>query len=107
MGSGTNEINKNLVASLIRRMERLASSMEKASIAEYVELFRSPLRLIYLNFISGVVRGFGIAVGFSVVGAVFLYFLGRLAELRLPFLGQFVADIVRIVQIELGRGSQG
>ena len=54
-----------------------------------------------INFFSGVARGFGIAVGFTVVSAVFLMILGRIARLNLPLVSEFVADIVRLVQLEL------
>lgn len=94
-------INEGLVATLIRRIEKLAMLMEKASIAEYVELYRNPRRIIYLSFISGVVRGFGIAVGFTVVGAAFLLLLSRLASLNLPVIGEYIAELTRIVMERL------
>lgn len=66
-----NEIKQGLIETLIRNLEKLASAMEKASVAEYIELYRKPRRLLYLNFISGIARGFGLAVGFTAVGALF------------------------------------
>ena len=86
---------------VLARLDELVAAMEKASVAEFIELYRRPLRLLSLNFIAGVFRGFGIAVGFTAVGAVFLYGLGRLATLNLPYIGNWVAEIVRIVQTEL------
>ncbi|HHX01934.1 MAG TPA: hypothetical protein GX739_04590 [Firmicutes bacterium] len=97
------EIKPGLIETLIRNLEKLASAMEKASVAEYIELYRKPRRLLYLNFISGIARGFGLAVGFTAVGALFLYFMGRLAALNLPIVGEFIAEITRIVQEELSR----
>lgn len=94
-------ISAHLLKVLLAKIERLSQSLEKAAIAEYVELFRNPLRLLYLNFLAGVFRGFGIAVGFTIVGAVFLVLLGRLAALNLPLIGDFIADIVRVVQEQL------
>ncbi|WP_324667655.1 DUF5665 domain-containing protein [Geochorda subterranea] len=88
---------------LIARLDELVAAMEKASVAEFIELYRHPMRLLSLNFVAGVFRGFGIAVGFTAVGAVFVYALGRLAALNLPFIGNFVAELVRIVQVELSR----
>ncbi|HOB08126.1 MAG: DUF5665 domain-containing protein [Limnochordia bacterium] len=98
-----NEIKQGLIETLIRNLEKLASAMEKASVAEYIELYRKPRRLLYLNFISGIARGFGLAVGFTAVGALFLYLMGRLAALNLPIVGEFIAEITRIVQEELSR----
>ena len=98
-----NEIKQGLIETLIRNLEKLASAMEKASVAEYIELYRKPRRLLYLNFISGIARGLGLAVGFTAVGALFLYLMGRLAALNLPIVGEFIAEITRIVQEELSR----
>jgi len=97
------QVDTGLMETLIKKLEKLAMAMEKASVAEYIELYRKPQRLIYLNFISGIARGFGLAVGFTAVGALFLYLLGRLASLNLPIVGEFIAEIARIVQEELSR----
>lgn len=86
---------------LSTQMAELAVRFEKASLAELIELYRHPWRMFCLNLLAGVFRGFGIAVGFTAVGATFLYILGRLAALNLPVIGHFVAEIARIVEIEL------
>jgi len=97
------EISAGLIETLLTKLEHLAISLDKASVAEYIELYQRPRRLLYLSFLSGVTRGFGIAIGFSVVGAFFLYGLGRIASLNLPVVGEFIAEITRIVQNELAR----
>src|SRR5690606_15762351 len=97
-------LNGRLLERVLDRVAHLAAALEKASVAEFIELYRRPRRLLFLNFLSGLSRGFGIAVGFTVVGALFLYVLGQLAALNLPIIGEFVADIIRIVQGELAAG---
>ncbi len=54
-----------------------------------------------VNFSSGIARGFGFAVGFSLIAALVLYFLGYLARLNLPIIGTFVAELVQLVQGQL------
>lgn len=98
-----NEVSSGLVKTLITKLEALSQSLEKSHIAEFIALYDKPWRLMYLNFLSGVIRGFGLAVGFSAIGALFLYALGRLATLNLPIVGEFIAEIARIVQEELTR----
>ncbi|MGE5576139.1 MAG: DUF5665 domain-containing protein [Syntrophothermus sp.] len=93
--------DRGLIETLIKQTAELTHSMEKASIAEYVKFLESPGRLIFANFLAGLARGFGIAVGLTVVGALFLYILGKLAALNLPVIGEFIADIARIVRYEL------
>lgn len=94
-------ISSRLLQTLLVKIEELTQSLEKASIAEFIELYKKPRRMLYLSFLSGIVRGFGLAIGFTMVGALFLYALGTLASLNLPIVGEFIAEITRIVQNEL------
>lgn len=86
---------------LIEKLEEAADAFAKSGMADYAALYRRPRRMLWLNFLGGLARGFGMAVGFTVIGAVFLLFLARLATLNLPIIGEFVADVARIVQNEL------
>lgn len=83
------------------KLRQWAASLEKANFGEYVQLLQNPRRMIVLNFIGGLSRGVGIGVGFLILAAVLVYFLQRLALLNLPVIGQFLADLVRIVQAQL------
>ena len=98
-----NRFRRGLFQTLLKKMEELIQAMDKASLAEFVELYRKPERLLYLNFLAGIARGFGLALGFTVVGAFFLYGLGKIASLNLPIVGEFIAEITRIVRNELAR----
>ena len=46
-------------------------------------------------------RGCGFAVGFSLLGAVVVMLVRRLALANLPVIGEFFAEVVRMVQINL------
>ena len=83
------------------RIDLLAKNMEKMKLAEYVELLGDTKRLLWVNFISGIARGLGIAVGFTVLGAVILYFMRKLVMLNLPVIGGFIAQVVQMVQIKM------
>ncbi|PKM81760.1 MAG: hypothetical protein CVU89_07990 [Firmicutes bacterium HGW-Firmicutes-14] len=86
---------------LAKKIEELAVAMEKMKLAEYVELLNRPGRMFYINFFAGVARGLGMAVGFTILGALVVYTLQRLQVLNLPVIGEFIADIVKIVQNNL------
>ena len=73
----------------------------RSNIEGFVDLLSKPLRLVYLNFIAGMARGFGIAIGLSLISALFLSILARLASLNLPLISNFIARIVRLVNDEL------
>ena len=86
---------------LARKIDELGITLEKMKLAEYVELLNRPSRLFYINFFAGVARGLGMAVGFTLLGALVVYTLQRLQVLNLPVIGEFIADIVKIVQNNL------
>lgn len=95
--------NQNqLIKSLQEKITDLAVKMEKMKLAEYVQLLDRPWRLLYINFIAGLGRGVGIAVGFTILGAIILYLLKHLVLLNLPWIGGFIAEIVRMVQLKVG-----
>jgi hypothetical protein len=79
-------------------VKKLSLDLEKMKLAEYVELLNNPKKLIWINFISGIARGLGTAIGFSILFALLLYFLQKIVVLNLPLISDFIADIVRMVQ---------
>ncbi|MBO8128707.1 MAG: hypothetical protein H0Z39_05855 [Peptococcaceae bacterium] len=94
--------NKDLIAELAGKIEKLSISMEKMKLAEYVHLLESPWRLLYLNFITGIARGLGMAVGFTILASLVLLALQRIVMMNLPVISEFIARIVKLVQFNLG-----
>ncbi|ADL07774.1 DUF5665 domain-containing protein [Thermosediminibacter oceani] len=93
--------DERLLCELSRKIDELSIRIEKLNLAEYLEVLRNPKRLLYINFLAGVARGFGTAMGFTFLGAFILYVLQRIVILKLPVIGDFIAELVRIVQNEL------
>ncbi|UUZ85577.1 DUF5665 domain-containing protein [Paenibacillus sp. P26] len=87
------------------KVQEIAANIERTQIADYVALMNRPRRLLWINFWTGISRGVGIAVGFTIFASVILYVLRALGALNLPIIGGFIADIVKHVQYQLeGRG---
>ncbi|MCR2042557.1 DUF5665 domain-containing protein [Anaerosalibacter massiliensis] len=86
---------------LYEKLDDIVLTLEKTKINEYVDYINNRKRLIYLNFIQGIARGFGMAIGFTILGALFLYFLQQLIKLNLPLIGNFISEIVKIVKDNL------
>ena len=95
------QINAGLLKKLIEKIDELSVNMEKMKLAEYIEMMNKPRRLLYLNFIMGLARGFGMAIGFTILAAVVLYILQKIVVLNMPLIGNFIAEIVNIVQNQL------
>lgn len=56
-------------------------------------------RVLWYNFLIGLSRGLGMAVGFTVLGALVVYILQRIVVLNLPLISKFIADIIELVKL--------
>ena len=83
------------------RLERLVERMEMLHIDAYLRYIRNWRRRILMDFLSGIVRGIGFSVGFSILGALLIYILRNIALANLPLIGRFLAELVRIVETNL------
>lgn len=98
---------RELLKRLLRKLDALAWSMERANFAEYVALFERPARLIFYNFVAGLARGLGVAIGFLLLSALAIYALHEVVAWNLPVIGKFLAELIRIIQAELHTAPHG
>jgi len=85
------------------QLQRVLHHLEAMRIADYMDLLERPMKLILINFIAGIARGLGIAIGATVFFAVVVNFLRQLILLNLPGIGGVIADIVHIVELKNGK----
>jgi hypothetical protein len=88
---------------MIRHLEKLVAHLESMQIASYMELLQKPVRLIMTNFIAGLARGLGIALGASLIFALTIEAMRRLIMLNIPGIGGFIAEVMRIVEHKNGQ----
>ncbi len=74
-------------------MNRVAFQLERSRIGDYVTMMGKPIAFLRLNFLAGMARGLGFGIGFTLLGALFLYILQAIGD-WVPFIGQFVADVM-------------
>lgn len=86
---------------LIRQVDRWIEAMERLQLAEYVRYANDRKRMFWTHFWGGVVRGLGMAVGFTILSAVLVLILQDLARRNLPLIGDALAEIVNVVQRQL------
>ena len=86
----------------LHRFERLAQRIELLHLDAFLRYVHHWKRRLFFDFLSGSARGIGFSIGFSVLGALLLYLLRNMALSNLPVIGQFVAQLVRIVESNLG-----
>ncbi|WP_177503131.1 DUF5665 domain-containing protein [Anaerosinus sp.] len=87
---------------LDKQIDKLADRLESMRIAEYIDLLQKPSKIIYLNFLAGISKGLGIAVGATIVFAILIDLLSRLIVLNLPVIGDFIVQILHIIEAKQG-----
>ncbi|UNK20120.1 DUF5665 domain-containing protein [Paenibacillus sp. N3/727] len=92
---------KDQISKIYLLTEKMAQQLEKSRIMEYSQLLYKPWKVIGVNLLAGTARGVGIAIGFTFFAATIIYLLQALGALNLPIIGDYIADIVRIVQRQL------
>ena len=90
--------DKELLKVLSKKIDDMSLKMEKLKFVDYVYYLEHPKKMLWANLVGGIARGFGIAIGFTILGAIMIYVLNRVVEYNLPFIGEFISDIVKIVQ---------
>lgn len=75
-----------------KSLEKLANRLEAMQIASYIELLEKPRKLIVTNFVAGIARGLGFALGTTIVFAIVIEVLRRIILLNIPLLSNYLVD---------------
>ncbi len=94
---------KGLLGVINKKIDRISINMEKFKFVDYVYYLEHPRKMLVANFMGGLARGFGIAIGFTLLGAVVIYLLQIVVRWKLPLIGQIISEIVNIVQDNLSK----
>ncbi|MBR4110836.1 MAG: hypothetical protein IKK43_04025 [Clostridia bacterium] len=86
---------------LEQKVDEIALKLEKIKIDSYVELMSDTTKLIKKNFVAGLSKGIGMAIGFTILGAIALVLLRKIVAMNIPVIGRFVADIAQIVEVNI------
>ncbi len=90
---------------LKEKINELLLGLQKSDIASYVEMYRHPLQMFGINIWMGIGRGIGYLLGFAIGGTLLVYVLNQIVEINIPLIGDFIANIVEVVQNELGQNK--
>lgn len=83
---------------LNKNLQKLNNSLEKSNIFELMELLGNKKKMFVKNFIAGMSKGIGIGIGFTLLSAIIVIVLQKIITLNLPVIGDYIADIVDIVE---------
>lgn len=83
---------------LLENIDKLNKSLQRNNFLDLVELLGNRKKLFIRNFSSGIFKGIGIGIGVTLITAILLILLQKIVALNIPVIGEFIADIVDIVQ---------
>ena len=86
---------------LERRLEKLAGTLERMQLDEYVEHISNRRRLIFDNLLYGRLRGFGFTLGFAVLAALCAVILKNIVVENIPVIGGFLAEVINAIQARM------
>ena len=92
---------KDWLCDMANKLDEHLARLEQLHLDDYLRYITDRRRILSTQFLAGLARGAGTAVGFTILGAVIVIVLQRLAEKNLPLIGDFLATIVEIVQRRL------
>ena len=81
-----------------KRLEEFLDNMERIRLDEYVRYVSDHRRVLRVSFLSGVAKGLGAAVGFTLLGGMLVFFLQQLISRNIPVIGDFLAQMMRIIK---------
>lgn len=87
-----------MLKDLKNKIDKISESLEKSNIMEMTYILGSKKEILKRNLIAGIARGVGIGIGVTLITAILIYILQKIILLNIPIIGDYIADIVQIVQ---------
>ena len=84
-----------------QKLDSINEKLEKTRAIEISYILGSKKEIIKRNLLAGIARGAGIGIGVTIISAILIYILQRIIRLNIPIVGDYITDIVSIVQKKL------
>ena len=79
-------------------IKALDLTLKKSNIVELSYLLGNKKEIILRNLVAGIFRGVGIGIGVTIITAILVILLQKIVTLNIPVIGEYIADIVEIVE---------
>ena len=80
------------------KIEKLIYILEKSNLEDLSNIVGNKKQIIIRNLLAGIFRGVGIGIGITIITAILILVLRHLVALNIPVIGQYISDIVEIVE---------
>lgn len=91
-------LKKNKYNILENTINNLKKAFEESNFIELSYLIGNKKEIIKRNLLAGISRGVGIGIGVTLITAILVAILQKIVTLNIPVIGEYIADIVEIVQ---------
>ena len=83
---------------LDKKIDELNKNFEKSNLEEISYILGNKLEIAKRNLLAGILRGVGIGIGFTLITAIILAILQRIVVLNIPIIGEYIGDILDIIE---------
>ncbi len=83
---------------LNKKVDNLIESLERSNLEELTYIIGNKKQIFIRNFLAGISRGVGIGIGITIITAILVIILRNLVALNIPVIGEYISDIVEIVE---------
>ena len=83
---------------LSKSVEHLNKILQEGNFVELTYLLGNKKEMFIRNFLAGISRGIGIGIGVTIITAILVMILQKIVTLNIPVIGEYISDIVEIVQ---------
>lgn len=91
-------VKKKKYKILEKAIEQLNRTLQEGNISELSMLLGNKKEMFKRNLIGGIFRGVGIGIGVTAITAILIIVLQKIVALNIPIIGEYIKDIVDIVQ---------
>ncbi len=92
-----------MLKELKNKLDKISENLEKSNIMEITYILGNKKEILKRNLIAGIARGVGIGIGVTLITAILIYILQKIILLNIPIIGDYITDIVQIVEKNSGR----
>ena len=83
---------------LLKQIDKLNKNLFESSLLDIAQLLGNRKKLLWTNLVAGISRGIGIGIGVTIITALLVMLLQKIVTLNIPVIGEYISDIVEIVQ---------
>lgn len=91
-------VKRDRIRILNKAIENLSNILEEGNFIELTYILGNKKEIIKRNLIAGIFRGIGIGIGVTVITAILVMILQKIVTLNIPIIGEYIVDIVEIVE---------